>query len=120
MGSNEENIKICEYCGSTFLDPEADPAEECDCYEARVNRQRKERHKRYNDGIDRLFGLNCQEIEQSWRPVETEIQEALKVIAGYVAYDTIGAVSIKLADSSTCSITSAGVKRQLKLSREEK
>ncbi len=120
MKLNDENIKVCEFCGTTFLDVDVDPAEVCDCYDARINRQRKERHKRYSDGIDRLFGLNCQEIEQSWRPIETNMQEALKVIAGFVAHDIIDAVSIKLADSSTCSITSAGVKRQLKLSREEK
>lgn len=120
MDINEETIKVCEFCGSTFLDPEADPAEECDCYDARVNRQRKEQHKRYCDGIDRLFGINCQEIEQSWRLVETGTQEALKVIAGYVAHGLIGSASVKLADSSTCSITNAGVKRQLKLAREEK
>ena len=120
MEMNEENIKVCEFCGSTFMDPEADPVEECDCPGATIERQRKERHKRYCDGIDRLFGLNCQEIEKSWRPVEAGIQEALKVIAGFVAHDLIGSASIKLADSSTCSITSAGVKRQLKLSREEK
>ena len=120
MSMNEEKIKVCEFCGSTFIDPEADPVEECDCTEAVINRKYKKRHKRYCDGIDRLFGFNCQEIEQSWRPVEAEIQESLKVIAGFVAHDLIGSASIKLADSSTCSITSAGVKRQLKLSREEK
>lgn len=120
MGMNEENIKVCEFCGSTFIDPDADPVEECDCTAAVINRKCKERHKRYCDGIDRLFGLGCQEIEQSWNPVDIGIQEALKTIAGYVAHDIIASAAIKLADNSTCSITSAGVKRQLKLSREEK
>ena len=47
----------------------------------------------------------------------------LDVVAVLVDDDiicNIASASIKLADSSTCSITSAGVKRQLKLSREEK
>lgn len=116
----EEKIAICEFCGTAFMDNSVDPIDVCDCYDAKINRQRKERHRRYCDGIDRLFGLGCQEIEQSWRPVDIGIQEALKTVAGYVAHDIIGSASIKLADNSTCSITTAGVKRQLKLSREEK
>lgn len=120
MNIKEENIKVCEFCGTTFMELDVDPAEVCDCYEAKINRERKRRHERYSAGIDRLFGLDCQEVERSWHPVEVNVQEALKIIAGYVAHDIIDAPSIKLADSSTCSITNAGVKRSMKLSREEK
>ncbi len=111
-------INVCKFCGQTFVD--GDPVEVCDCYDAKRYRRQKEQHDRYCDGIERLFGVNCTELERSWCPIETEQIEALKSVAGSVAFGLIEAASVKLADGSTCSINGAGVKRSIKLSREEK
>ena len=116
-----EMTAACPCCGQmVYLESFGqDPRAVCSCSGAAEWRGRENVYKKMRLAINRLFGKECGEVEPSWHPIDEETYAFLNECAHKVVYDdSIKAVTLKLADSSTAVIHYGVIERRMNLKRK--